>query len=407
MKEPKKKNRIIVILVLLIIAVAVILGLTIYNTPSRRLSRQLDLGEKYLEDQNYEQAVVEFDKAISIDPLDERAYIGKAAAYIGMGDYEQAADTYATALHTISNAGNIWSITGQFYSEYAQSYIDDGDFERAITVLEEGYDLLGSEKIYNMIGELVEEAEQQVEEEQRASGMVELPFNLKNITVNGYDLLEDHFAEMRGMYPTNEGYEVTNTTDLIIQEYAADGYGSYFINNTTYEDGRKSQSLIVWDGYWSYEIFYPSDGAYGTTARLMLSTYGNQESDFAGLSVPVKPGSSYEEWCEVIQIAQIKENGSQPERDGYMVNIPVEGEYPSESFSVGEEDEYWVFITDEYRGIYLERRSDYGVWCELSFRPPMAYSGERRARGYRIRANIGTDGIISQVEYECDLWDNP
>lgn len=48
--------------------------------------------------------------------------------------------------------------------------MDDRDFERAATVLEEGYDLLGSEKIYNMIGELVEEAEAAriAEEEEQA-----------------------------------------------------------------------------------------------------------------------------------------------------------------------------------------------------------------------------------------------
>jgi len=44
----------------------------------------LDLGEKYLLDMNYEQAIVQFLHIIEVEPRNTRAYIGAAEAYIGM-----------------------------------------------------------------------------------------------------------------------------------------------------------------------------------------------------------------------------------------------------------------------------------------------------------------------------------
>lgn len=169
MKESSKKNRIIIIVVLLVIGIAGILGFIIYNTPSNRLARQLDLGAKYLGEQNYEQAVVEFDKAIAIDPMNERAYIGKAEAYVGMGDYEQAAATYATAVQTIPDGNDVWNAAEQFYLDYAQIYIDDGDLVKAVEILEEGDALLNSDRLKDKLDEVrarQEELEREREEEQ-------------------------------------------------------------------------------------------------------------------------------------------------------------------------------------------------------------------------------------------------
>lgn len=80
----------------LLILVTLIVGISIYNSPTNRLSRLLDLGNRYLEEQNYEQAIVEFDKAIAIDPMSAEAYMGKADAYIGLGDLQAVLDTLLT-----------------------------------------------------------------------------------------------------------------------------------------------------------------------------------------------------------------------------------------------------------------------------------------------------------------------
>lgn len=52
--------------------------------------QQLNLGNRYLEDLNYEEAIAAFEAAIEIEPRMEQAYIGLADAYIGLGDYDAA-----------------------------------------------------------------------------------------------------------------------------------------------------------------------------------------------------------------------------------------------------------------------------------------------------------------------------
>lgn len=52
--------------------------------------QQLSLGNKYLDDLDYEEAIAAFEAAIEIEPKMEKAYIGLAEAYIGLGDYDSA-----------------------------------------------------------------------------------------------------------------------------------------------------------------------------------------------------------------------------------------------------------------------------------------------------------------------------
>ena len=73
---------------------------------SSSIKKQLELGQKYLNEEDWEQALVAFDGAIRIDPKNENAYIGKAEAYIGEEDVKQAIEVlmegyYATSSVTI------------------------------------------------------------------------------------------------------------------------------------------------------------------------------------------------------------------------------------------------------------------------------------------------------------------
>ncbi len=50
----------------------------------------LSLGQKYLLEENYEEAIVAFEKAIQIDEKCVEAYLGMADAYIGLSDIDSA-----------------------------------------------------------------------------------------------------------------------------------------------------------------------------------------------------------------------------------------------------------------------------------------------------------------------------
>lgn len=60
------------------------------KTDAERLEEALSLGEKYLTELDYEQAIASYRAAIEIDPKCVDAYIGLADTYIAMGDYEEA-----------------------------------------------------------------------------------------------------------------------------------------------------------------------------------------------------------------------------------------------------------------------------------------------------------------------------
>lgn len=86
----KKKYLQYVLIVVGVILTAVIAGIGIYNTPTKRLDRMLDLGNKYLEAYDYEQAVIQFKKAIEINPMSVEAYLGMVEVYIRTGDFDMA-----------------------------------------------------------------------------------------------------------------------------------------------------------------------------------------------------------------------------------------------------------------------------------------------------------------------------
>ena len=113
----KQKTR-IWIYILVAVAVVIMGTLTILknNQTEKPTSAQehLDLGRIYLNDLSYDKAVLEFKEAINIEPLNADAYLGLAEAYEGAGDTE-----------------------------------------KAIEILEEGYDKTGDDRLKDMLEKLL------------------------------------------------------------------------------------------------------------------------------------------------------------------------------------------------------------------------------------------------------------
>jgi len=66
---------------------------------------QYDLGIRYLSDGNYEEAIIAFMTAIEIDPKQADAYIGLADAYVNGGNVEQALRVIQDALDELGDMG--------------------------------------------------------------------------------------------------------------------------------------------------------------------------------------------------------------------------------------------------------------------------------------------------------------
>ena len=73
------------------ILLALVLALTLVACGGKGAwQEQYDLGMRYLNEGNYEEAVIAFEAAIEIDPKRPEAYLGAADAYVGLGDYASA-----------------------------------------------------------------------------------------------------------------------------------------------------------------------------------------------------------------------------------------------------------------------------------------------------------------------------
>ncbi len=109
----------------------------------------LDLGEKYLLDLDYEQAIVYFNQVIEVEPRNSRAYMGAAEAYVGLGDTESAINLLKTALGVFADDEEVTiellemlieidPSTAEWYITLAQIYIDNGDTAKAAEILQQG-----------------------------------------------------------------------------------------------------------------------------------------------------------------------------------------------------------------------------------------------------------------------------
>lgn len=83
---------------LMVLVLSLVLMLTACKSKAERVQQQLDLGQKYLTDLNYTEAILAFTKAIEIDPESIPAYMGRAEAYRGTEQYEEAKTDYTTVI---------------------------------------------------------------------------------------------------------------------------------------------------------------------------------------------------------------------------------------------------------------------------------------------------------------------
>ncbi|MBQ5320060.1 MAG: tetratricopeptide repeat protein [Oscillospiraceae bacterium] len=89
----KSKLKIIIPVAVAVIAIiAAVIFIRFSSDDTNKISKMLDTAQKYLVEQNYEQAVAEFENIIELDPMNADAYIGIAEAYIKMGNTEMAVE---------------------------------------------------------------------------------------------------------------------------------------------------------------------------------------------------------------------------------------------------------------------------------------------------------------------------
>ena len=79
-------------LIAVIVLVAVLL--TSCGSKAATATDKIELGQKYLTELNYTEAIASFTEAIKLDPNNIQAYMGRAEAYVALGEYDKALDDY-------------------------------------------------------------------------------------------------------------------------------------------------------------------------------------------------------------------------------------------------------------------------------------------------------------------------
>ena len=91
MKQLEKMKRSLFYLLLVLAALAV---LTACGSKAAMAADKIELGQKYLTELNYTEAIASFTEAIKLDPNNIQAYMGRAEAYLALGEYDKALKDY-------------------------------------------------------------------------------------------------------------------------------------------------------------------------------------------------------------------------------------------------------------------------------------------------------------------------
>lgn len=125
----------------------------------KQVMKQMELGQRYLEEEDYEAALVAFNKVIELDPKTWEAYEGLVNVYEAQENYSDALAALGIGLdavgyENISDDDQTWVV--ERYLAWAEMDEERGDYDSAQEILEQGYEKTGDESILEMLNELNE-----------------------------------------------------------------------------------------------------------------------------------------------------------------------------------------------------------------------------------------------------------
>lgn len=262
-------KKIVVIIVSAMSLVALIaIGILFYlNSDDVRIRKQLDLGQKYLSDLDYEQAIAAYETVLDIDPHNEEANSGIVDASTGLGQkyfdesqYEQAIDVLDKAFKIDSDNSDVVDVMAAAYMAWSTELINNEMYEQAIKILEDGIDQLGKKELTD----LLEKTKEQYELYKTQKEMEELFASVQGIFIEIAELnAKEDYEGIFSLMGTTEYEEVLSKIEFLKDKYIFDTefgkvgiysikseqYGNYMIYLGDYEaDVRQGDG--VWIGYY-------------------------------------------------------------------------------------------------------------------------------------------------------------
>ena len=135
----KNRTKKILLFSVLFIVICVVCTLVLRENRVEEGKKELSIGQKYLNDMNYDQAVVSFSKAISISSANVSAYEGRPKTYVDMDQSGKSeADTLALAEKDYEKIIKLDKTLSGGYLGLADVYIRENDLDKAEVILEQG-----------------------------------------------------------------------------------------------------------------------------------------------------------------------------------------------------------------------------------------------------------------------------
>lgn len=134
-EQPAKNKKLIIVLAVVIVAVMIAAATIIVysNTPEHRLERQLSLGNRYLSELEFEQAIACFEVAITIDRQNIDAYTGLVDGYKGLSDPDGLLKVYSEANDSLTDDENviISGLIADSYEDMIRAASSEGNYDYA------------------------------------------------------------------------------------------------------------------------------------------------------------------------------------------------------------------------------------------------------------------------------------
>ena len=301
------------------------IGLLIYqiNSGTTAYARNLDLGNKYLLSEDYDNAISAFSKAIEIDAMSADAYIGRGDAYRAKGDYVSAWEDYEKAEEISGDT----SILGKKIGLTEITVIsEDGKAVDDVAIV-----LTGKEHSYNLttdenghVSEVLfpEKYNVEITKENYEPAKIELSAEKGGSSV-GQIQLEDKIDEKKIALIEEYKKFISSRSSAIhymIYDIDKDGYPELFFEEIHFEERESFCDIYYYDDG-SFKLL---ERTYGPTFWHVLPTYASYPNGSGIIEYGCGKGREFvsiETWnegvhqSEVLYNEEISEIGAKYYRD--------------------------------------------------------------------------------------------
>lgn len=248
----------ICLIVVLLVSIPVVSSITNNNLP-----RQIEIGNKYLLEGDYEEAILAFDKAIKIDPLNIDAHIGLAKAFKESGRPEEAKNPLNTVIEI--DKENV-----EAYLLLVEVYVDLQELENAYYIIDLGIETTNDPELYLALAELY-----------LSEGNIEgAIFALdEGLYLTDSPVLEERLEKIRPSAPVANIKSGEYTEPIMLElKSSIEGWEVYYnVNGTNDQMINKYEKPIIIDK--ETVINAISRSANGASSKVLTSVYSIQKAE--------------------------------------------------------------------------------------------------------------------------------